>query len=279
MNMLLPDKFVRVTGAKVKVVVFDISPLREDYSVSQILLSVLRDLARDTDILIDYSDTVLNEVSLTEKRIQDALAITDADLLVFGSYVATRSNVQPMIHIICSYGRSMEQENVLPQGLDLNQAILEGDAVLQMPRHVLLRDILPVMAIETLSFQNSLAEDIFHMARFIQAVKLYKAGKFKETAQTIDLILDRTGPSELWPAYWVPFNYLHMLKGMVYLRIGDAQSALSTLSNALTRSTPAKMRIQRCAEAIIASLIQPNSGTEPPESPGNQTVAEEPKSS
>jgi hypothetical protein len=267
MNMLLPDKFVRVTGAKVKVVVFDISPLREDYSVSQILLSVLRDLSRDTDILIDYSDTVLNEVSLTEKRIEDALANTDADLLVFGSYVATRSNFQPMIHMINSYGRAMEQTNVLPEGLNLNQAILEGDAVLQMPRHILLRDILPVMAIETLAFQNSLAEDIFHIAQFIQAVKLYKAEKFKETAQIIDTILTRLGPSEQWPAYWVPFSYLAMLSGMVYLRMGDTQTAIATLSNALTRSTPAKMRIQRCAEAIISSLLQQKSGSAAPQSP------------
>jgi len=275
MNMLLPDKFIRVTGAKVRVVVFDISPLREDYSVSQILLSVLRDLSRDTDILIEYSDTVLNEVSLTEKRIEDALAITDADLLVFGSYVATRSNVQPMIHIICSYGRAMEQTNVLPEGLDLNQAILEGDAVLQMPRHVLLREILPVMAIETLAFQNSLAENIFHIAQFVQAVKLYKAEKFNETAQIIDAILARLGPSEQWPSYWVPFSYLHMLSGMVYLRMGDPQSAMSTLSNALSRSTPAKMRIQRCAEAIISSLIQQNSGDEAPQSPGTPVVGGE----
>ena len=256
MNMLLPDQFVRVAGAKVKIVVFDISPLREDYCFSQILLCVLRDLALDTDILIDYSDDVLNEVSLSEKRIQDALALTDADLLVFGSYVATRSNVQPMIHLVCSYGRPMQNGSILPEGIDLGQAILEGDAILQMPRHILLRDVLPVMAIESLSYQNSLAEDIFRIARFIQAIKLYKAEKFKETAQLIDSILGNLGPSEEWPGYWVPFCYLHMLGGMVQLRLGDAQRAVYTLSNALTRSTPAKMRIQRIAEQVISSLIQ-----------------------
>lgn len=271
--MLLPDKFVRVTGAKVKVVVYDINPLREDYCVSPVVLSVLRDLARDTDVHIDYSNDVLNEVSLSEKRINDALAVTDADLLVFGSYVATRSNVQPMIHIVCTYGRPMEQNNILPEGMDLNQAILEGDAVLQMPRHVLMNEVLPVMSVETLSFQNSLAEDIFHMAQFIQAVKFYKAEKFKETAQIIETILARVGPSEQWPTYWVPFSYLHMLSGMVYLRMGDSQSAVYTLSNALSRSSPAKMRIQRCAEMIISSLLkkpdsegQAAASTEKPES-------------
>lgn len=256
MNMMLPDKFVRVTGVKVKVVVYDINPLREDYSVSPIVLSVLRDLARGTDIIVEYSDDVLSEVSLSEKRIEDALAVTDADLLVFGSYVATRSNVQPMIHIVCTYGRAVESSNVLPEGMDLNQAILEGDAVLQMPRHVLLHEILPVMAIETLSFQNSLADDIFHIAQFIQALKLYKTEMFKETAQVIEGILARVGPSEQWPTYWVPFSYLHMLGGMVYLRTGDTQSAVYTLSNAISRSSPAKMRIQRCAELIISSLLQ-----------------------
>jgi hypothetical protein len=256
MNMLLPDKFSRITGAKVKVVVFDICPLREDYGVSPILLSVLRDLAQDTDIIIEHSGDILNEVSLTEKRIEDALVKTDADLLVFGSYVATRSNVQPMIHIVCTYGRSMVLSGGLPEGIDLNLAILDGDAILQMPRHVLLRDVLPVMAIETLSFQNSLAEQIFHIAEFIQAVKLYKAEKFKETAQVIDSIIGGLGSPEQWPAYWVPYNYLQMLSGLIYLRIGDAQSAVYTLSSAMARSTPAKMRIQRCAEQIISSLLQ-----------------------
>ena len=273
MNMLLPDKFDRVLGAKVKVVVYDINPLREDYSVSPILLSGLRDLARGTDILIEYSNDVLNEVTLTEKRIEDALAVTDADLLVFGSYVATQTNVQPMIHIVCTYGRAMEQSNVLPDGMNLDQAILEGDAILQMPRHVLLRDVMPVMAFETLSFQNSLADDIFHIAQFVQAVKLYKADKFKEAAQVIDAIVAQMGPSEQWPTYWVPFSYLYMLGGLAYLRMGEVQSAVYTMSNAITRSSPAKMRVQRCAELIISSLVekQENSSEAPgaPEDAGS----------
>lgn len=277
MNMLLPEKFVRVTGAKVKVVVFDIPPLREDYSVSQILLSVLRDLARDTDILIEYSSDVLNEVSLTEKRIEDALAMTDADLLVFGSYVATRSSVQPMIHLICTYGRPMEQSSGLPEGVDLNQAILDGDAILQLPRQVLLHEIMPVMEIETMSFQNSLADDVFHIARFIQAMKLYKDEKFKETIQVIDSILAQIGPSQQWPGYWVPFSYLHMLSGLAYLRMGDGQSAMYTLSNAISRSAPAKMRVQRCAETIISSLLQQASAAEAPKPPPEPGAAAEAK--
>jgi hypothetical protein len=256
MNILLDDKFARITGARVKVVVYDIIPLREDYGVAPILLSVLRNLARDTDILIDHSDDILNEVSLTEKRIEDALIKTDADVLVFGSYVATRSNVQPMIHVICTYGRQMEQSVGLPEGMDLKQAIQEGDAILQLPRHVLMRDILPLIAIETLSFQNSLAKQIFQIAQFIQAVKLYKGEKFTETVQVADTILAGIGSQEQWPEYWVPFNYLHMLSGLAYLRMGNTQAAMYTLSNAITRSTPAKMRVQRYAEQILSSLIQ-----------------------
>lgn len=256
MNVLLPDRFVRIQGAKVKVAIYDIVPLREDYGVAPILVSVLRDLARDTDIIIDHSDDVLNEVSLSEKRIEDALEKTDADLLIFGSYVATRSNVQPMIHLVCTYGRPMEQSATLPEGIDLQQAIQEGDAILQMPRHVLLRNVLPVMSIETLSFQNSLAEEIFHIAQFIQAVKLYKAEKFEETAQIVNGILASLGSSDQWPDYWVPFSYLTMLNGLAYLRLGNTQAAVYTLSDAIARSTPAKMRIQRSAEQIIASLLQ-----------------------
>ena len=257
MNVLLPDQFVRITGAKVKVVVYDIRPLREDYGVAPILLSVLRDLAQDTEIVIDFSPDLLNEVSLSEKRIEDALEKTDADLLVFGSYVATHSNVQPMIYMICTYGRPMEQSTTLPEGMDLDQAIKEGDAILQMPRHVLLRDVLPVMSIETLSFQNTLAEEIFGIAQFIQAVKLYKAEKFEETARQIGSILARLGSPDQWPSYWVPFSYLHMLGGLAYLRLGNTQAAAYTLSDAIARSTPAKMRVQRCAEQILASLLQP----------------------
>lgn len=256
MNMLLPDKFVRVIGAKVKVFVYAINPLRQDYSVSSIIISGLRDLARGSDIIIDYSDDLLHEESLTDKRIETALAVADADLLVFGSYVATQTNVQPMIHIVCTYGRPMEPTNVLPEGMDLDKAILEGDAILQMPRHVMLRDVMPVMAFESLAFQNSLTNDIFHIAQFIQAVKLYKDEKFKEAIKVVENIVAEIGPSEDWPNYWVPFSYLHMLSGLVYLRIGDGQSAMYMLSNAITRSSPAKMRIQRCAEAIIASLVQ-----------------------
>jgi hypothetical protein len=256
MKMLLPDTFVRVTGAKVKIAVYNIYPLREDYGVATVLLSVLRDLARGTDILVEYSDDLLSEVSLTDKRIEDALEKTDADLLIFGSYVATRSNFQPMIHLICTYGRPMEPTAALPDGMDLNQAILEGDAILQMPPQILLREILPVMAVETLSFQNTLAQEIFLIAQFIQAIKLYKAEKFEETAQLVGSILARLGSPEQWPAYWVPFNYLHMLNGLAYLRLGNTQAAVYTLSEALTRSTPAKMRIQRCAEQIIAFLMQ-----------------------
>src|SRR5512146_118581 len=89
MNLLLPDQFVRVNGAKVKLVVYDINPLREDYGVTPILLSVLRDMTRGTDIIIEHCDELLNEVSLTDKQIEDALIKTDADVLVFGSYVAT----------------------------------------------------------------------------------------------------------------------------------------------------------------------------------------------
>jgi len=272
MNALLPDQFVRITGAKVKVVVYDIIPLREDYGVAPILLSVLRDLAQDTEIIIEHCDDVLTEVALTEKRIEDALEKTDADLLVFGSYVATRSNVQPMIHIICSYGRPMEPSGALPEGMDLNQAIQEGDAILQMPRHALVRDILPVMAIETLSFQNTLAEEIFNIALFIQSVKLYKAEKFEETTQMVNAILARLGSPDQWPAYWVPFNYLYMLGGLAYLRVGNAQAAMYTLSNAIARSTPAKMRIQRSAEQILASLLQPQEGENEAAKPAEEPV-------
>lgn len=257
MNVLLPDQFVRIEGPKVKVVVYDIVPVREDYGVAPILLSVLRDLARGSDILIDHSDDVLSEVSLTEKRIEDALEATDADLLVFGSYIATRSNVQPMIHLLCTYGRPMEPSVALPEGMDLNQAILDGDAILQMPSHTLLRDVLPVMAVESLSFQNSLAEEIFFIAQFIQAMKLYKAEKFEETAQVIDSMLSRLRSAEQWPDYWVPLNYLHMLAGLAYLRLGNNQAAVYPLSNAISRSTPAKMRIQRVAEQILSILLQP----------------------
>lgn len=259
MNMLLPDTFARVKGAKVKVAVLDICPLREDYSISPIILSALRDLARETDIIIEHSDDILNEVSLTDKRIEDALRKTDADLLIFGSYVATRSNVQPMIHLVCTYGRPMEPSGGLSEGMELEQAIEEGDAILQMPRHVLIREVLPVMAVESLSFQNTLAEEIFHIARFIQAVKLYKAKKFEETVQVVSGILARLGSHEQWPGYWVPFNYLHMLSGLAYLRAGNTQAAMYTLSSAISRSSPAKMRVQRCAEQIFATLMQPQS--------------------
>ncbi len=260
--MLLPDTFARVKGAKVKVAVLDICPLREDYSISPIILSVLRDLARDTDIIIEHSDDILNEVSLTDKRIEDALRKTDADLLIFGSYVATRSNVQPMIHLVCTYGRPMEPSGGLPEGMELEQAIEEGDAILQMPRHVLISEVLPVMAVESLSFQNTLAEEIFYIARFIQAVKLYKAKKFEETVQVVSGILARLGSHEQWPGYWAPFNYLHMLSGLAYLRAGNAQAAMYTLSNAISRSSPAKMRVQRCAEQIFATLMQSQEGGE-----------------
>jgi len=260
MNMLLPDEFSRITGAKVKVAVFDICPLSEDYSVTPILLSVLRDQARGTDIEVEHSDDVLSEVSLTDKRIQDALIKTDADLLVFGSYVATRANFQPMIHIICTYGREMEPSGGLPEGMDLNQAIQEGDAILQMPHHVLLREIQPAMSVETLTFQNTLAEDIFNIAQFIQAMKLYKSGKFEETARVMDALIARVESREQWPDYWVPFCYLHMLGGLAYLQLGNPQAAAYTLSNAIARSTPAKMRVQRCAELILSSLMQPQPG-------------------
>ena len=256
MNMLLPDKFTRIDGAKVKVNIYDICPLREDYSVAPIVLSVLRDLAQGHEIIIEYCDDVMQEVSLTEKRIEDALIRTDADLLVFGSYVATRSNVQPMIHLVCTYGRQMEPSGRLPEGMDLNQAILEGDAILQMPRHFLLRDILPVMAVETLSFQNSLAREIFYIAQFIQAMKLYKAEQFEQTVRLVDSMLTRLGSPDEWPDYWVPFSYLHMLGGLAYLRLGNTQAVVYTLSNALARSTPAKMRIQNCAEQILSSIMQ-----------------------
>jgi hypothetical protein len=79
---------------------------------------------------------------------------------------------------------------------------------------------------------------------------------FKEAGQAVDAIVAQIGASDDWPNYWVPFSYLHMLSGLVYLRLGDSQSAMYTLSNAMTRSSPAKMRIQRCAESIIASLMQ-----------------------
>ena len=256
MNMLLPDTFARVTGAKVKVVVYDIIPVREDYAFSPILLSVLRDMARDTDILIEHSDDVLSEVALTDKRIEDALGKSDADLLVFGSYVATRSNVQPMIHMVCTYGRAMDASLGLPEGMDINQAIKEGDAILQMPRHVLVRETLPVMAVETLAFQNALAQQIFFIAQFIQALKLYKDEKFEETAKLIGGISARLGSSEQWPDYWVPISYLHLLGGLAYLRLGNHQAAMYTLSNAIARSSPAKMRIQRFAEQIMGSLIE-----------------------
>ncbi len=267
MNMLLPDKFVPTTGAKVRVVVYDLMPLREDYGVTPVLLSVLRDLARGTEVIVEHSDDVLSEVSLTEKRIEDALGRSDADLLVFGSYVATRSNVQPMIHMVCTYGRAMEPSSALPEGVDLDQAILEGDAIVQLQRHVLFREVLPLMAVETLDFQNSLAEDIFYIARFIQAVKLYKAEKFEETVQLIDSLLTRIGSSEEWPDYWAPFNYLYMLGGLAYLRLGNGQAALYTLSNAIARSTAAKMRVQRVAEQIMASLMQPAAEEQPAEAP------------
>jgi hypothetical protein len=263
MNMLLPDKFVPTTGAKVRVVVYDLMPLREDYGVTPVLLSVLRDLARGTEVIVEHSDDVLSEVSLTEKRIEDALGRSDADLLVFGSYVATRSNVQPMIHMVCTYGRAMEPSSGLPEGVDLEQAIRVGDAIVQLPRHVLFREVLPLMAVETLDFQNGLAEEIFYIARFIQAVKLYKAGQFEETVQLIDSLLTRIGSSEGWPDYWVPFNYLYMLGGLAYLRLGNGQAALYTLSNAIARSTAAKMRVQRVAEQIMASLMQPAAGDPP----------------
>lgn len=256
MNMLLPDKFVPTCGARVKVVVHDMIALREDYSVTPVLLSVLRDMARGTDLIIEHSDDVLGEESLTEKRIDDALGRGDADLLVFGSYVATRTNVQPMIHLVCTYGRAMEPSSGLPEGTDLNQAIMEGDAIVQLPRHVLLSEVLPVMAVETLDFQNSLAQEIFYIARFIQAVKLYKADKFEETVQLIDSLLTRVGSSEAWPDYWAPFNYLYMLGGLAYLRMGNPQAAVYTLSNAIARSTAAKMRVQRAAEQIMGMLIQ-----------------------
>ena len=256
MNMLLPDKFLPITGAKVKVVIYDICPLREDYGVSPIVLSVLRDLARDTDIIIEHAKEILNEVSLTDRRIVDALARSDADLLIFGSYVATRSNIQPMIHIICTYGRPMEPTGGLPDGLDLDQAIKEGDAILQLPRHILIREVLPVMAIETLAFQNALAIEIFSIAQFVQAIKLYKADRFQDTVRLVEAIHSRLSSPTQWPDYWVPFNYLHMLAGLAYLRAGEAQAAIYTLSNAIARSTPAKMRIQRCAEQIMSSLIQ-----------------------
>jgi hypothetical protein len=271
MNMLLPDTFSPVTGAKVKVVVYDIIPLREDYGVAPILLSVLRDLARNTDIIIEHSDDVLAEVSLTDKRIEDALEKTDADLLVFGSYVATRSNVQPMIHLVCTYGRPVEPSGGLPEGMDLNQAIQDGDAILQIPRHVLRRDVLPEMAVETLSFQNALAEEIFDIAQFIQALKLYKAEKFEETARVIDVILARLGSQDQWPGDWVPFCYLHLLGGLAYLRLGNTQAAVYTLSHAIARSSPAKMRVQRCAEQILSSLLQP---PENPSAEAQQPAAE-----
>jgi hypothetical protein len=274
MSMLLPDQFVRVLGAKVKVVLFDIAPVREDYGLVPILLAVLHDLARDTEIIIEHSEEVLSDNFLTEKRIQDALIKTDADLMVFGSYVATRSNVQPMIHLICTYGRAMEQSVALPEGMDLNQAILEGDAILQMPRHTLLRDVLPVMAVETLSFQNTLADQIFSIAQFIQAMKLYKAQKFEETARLVDAILARIGSAEQWPAFWVPFCYLHMLGGLAYLRLGNPQAAMYTLSNAIARSTPAKMRVQRCAEQILGSLMQAQQAAAEPEAPAEPEASE-----
>ncbi len=274
--MFLPDKFVPVQGARVKVTVYDICPLREDYSVTPIVLSILRDLARGTEVLVDHSDDIISETTLSEKRVEDALRMTDADLLVFGSYVATRSNMQPMIHLVCTYGRPMEAGGGLPQGMDLNQAVEEGDAILQMPRHVLIRDVLPVGVLETLSFQNGLAEEIFNIAQFIQAVKLYKAGKFEETTQVVGNILNRLGTEEQWPSYWAPFNYLNMLSGLAYLRMGNGQAAAYTLSNAMARSTPAKMRIQRCAEQIFASLIQPQA-PEPEESGEADQAPEQPK--
>lgn len=257
MNMLLPEKFIRVGGADVRVVILDIRPLSEDYGLSSIVLSVLRDMARDTGIIIDFSDDIINETTLSDKRIEDALAKTDADLLVFGSYLATRSNVQPMIHMVCTYGRSMEESYGLLEKMDLNQAIVEGDAILQLPRHLLMRDIMPLMALETLSFQNSLAAEIFHIARFIQALKLYKAEQFKESIQVVNSIVTNLSSPEDWPVYWAPYSYIHMLAGLGYLRLGETQSAVYTLSNAIARSTPAKMRVQRCAEQILASLLQP----------------------
>lgn len=256
MNMLVPDTFSRVSGAKVKVVINDICPLREDYGVAPILMSVLRELARDSEIIIEHCDDMLNEASLTDTKIAAAVEKSDADILVFGSYVATRSNVQPMIHIICTYGRPMNHSAALPEGLTLEQAINEGDAILQVPQHTLIRDVLPVMAVETLSFQNTLAYEIFAIAQFIQALKLYKADKYEEVTQVVDAILTSLGSPDQWPSYWVPFSYLHMLGGLAYLRMGDAQAAAYTLSSAIARSTPDKARIQRTAEQIIAGLLQ-----------------------
>lgn len=253
--MLLPEKFVRIEGVKVKVVVYDIYPLRENYAVTPIVLSALRSMARGTEIIIEYSPELLSEVTLSNKRIEDALDKSDADLLVFGSYVATQTNVQPMIHMVCTYGRPMEPTAGLPGGMDLNQAILDGDAILQLPRHVLVRDVLPVIAIESLRMQNNLAEEIFNIAQFIQAMKLYRAERFEETLQMLGKINAGIGSPEQWPDYWVPYNYLPMLSGLVYLRTGNTQAAVYAMSEALHRSTAAKMRIQRCAEQIISELV------------------------
>jgi hypothetical protein len=167
----------------------------------------------------------------------------------------------------------MTQSVGLPEGVDLNQAILEGDAILQLPRHVLVHDVLPVMAVETLAFQNTLAEEIFSIAQFIQALKLYKAEKFEDTVRVVDAILSRLGASQ-WPDYWAPVSYLHMLSGLAYLRAGNPQAALYTLSNAIARSTPAKMRVQRVAEQIMASLMQAQQAEPAPE---GQEKAEEKK--
>jgi hypothetical protein len=256
------------------VVIYDICPLREDYGVSPIMLSVLRDLARDTDIIIEHANEILSEVSLTDRRIEDALARSDADLLIFGSYVATRSNLQPMIHIICTYGRPMEPTGGLPEGMDLDVAIKEGDAILQMPRHILIREVLPIMAIESLEFQNALADEIFSIAQFVQAIKLYKADRFQETVRMVEAIQNRLSSPTQWPDYWVPFNYLPMLGGLAYLRAGETQAAIYILSNAIARSTPAKMRIQRCAEQIMATLLQAQEAQEKPTPPATPATKE-----
>lgn len=252
---MLPDQFTPVAGPKVKVVLYDILHLGEDYAVTPLVMSVLRDLARDTDILVEHSADTLSEVSLTDKRMEDALIKTDADLLIFGSYMATRSNVQPLIHFLCTYGRPLEQSAALPEGMDLNQAVEEGDAILQLPRHVLSRDLLPLLAVETLTYQNNLAQEVFGIARFIQALKLYKDGKFEETVLAVNKILDQFGEAEQWPNFWAPYNYLHMLSGLAYLRLGNGEAAVYTLSNAIERSSPARLRVMRAAEQIISSLM------------------------
>jgi hypothetical protein len=49
---------------------------------------------------------------------------------------------------------------------------------------------------------------------------------------------------------------LYLLAGLAYLRGGNTQAAMYPLSNAIARSTPAKMRVQRSAEMILTSLLQ-----------------------